>query len=280
MLAPSFKPRSRKEIPVVCANPQMYSDDLVYPCGQCAVCRNLVRKKWTARILLEARGHVDSSFVTATYADAYLPLDSEDEPVLSKDDVQKFLKRLRKAIEPRKVRYFVAGEYGTQGGRPHYHFLLFGLGPADYRTIAKAWGMGHVHMGHVTASSARYCAAYTTKKSIGSPRVNPNEPEFALMSRKPALGVYEIPKLAEVYRTDAGSIILTQGDIELKIRIDGLVLPLDRHLSQLLRDELDIPTDQQLRPFDRVMVYDEAAHAAGRARDAQLKDRLKREGKL
>ena len=45
-------------------------------------------------------------------------------------DVQKFLKRLRKAYKS-KLRYFIAGEYGEQTARPHYHMILYGWQPTD-----------------------------------------------------------------------------------------------------------------------------------------------------
>lgn len=58
--------------------------------------------------------------------------------VLSKSDVQKFFKRLRRYIEydkerllsdlpseERKFRYYVCGEYGPTTLRPHYHGIIF-----------------------------------------------------------------------------------------------------------------------------------------------------------
>lgn len=45
-------------------------------------------------------------------------------PTLSKTDVQKFLKRLRKNYG-KKVRYFICGEYGPKSFKPHYHILFF-----------------------------------------------------------------------------------------------------------------------------------------------------------
>lgn len=49
-------------------------------------------------------------------------------PYLRKDDVQKFMKRLRKNLskyDSEKIRYFVCGEYGPVHFRPHFHLLLF-----------------------------------------------------------------------------------------------------------------------------------------------------------
>ncbi|AXB22553.1 replication initiation protein [Lynx canadensis associated microvirus CLP 9413] len=46
---------------------------------------------------------------------------------LAKRDFQLFMKRLRKAFPDQKIRYFAAGEYGSETFRPHYHAILFGL---------------------------------------------------------------------------------------------------------------------------------------------------------
>lgn len=42
------------------------------------------------------------------------------------DISQKFIKRLRKAIAPEKLRYFHVSERGEKGDRPHMHFAFFG----------------------------------------------------------------------------------------------------------------------------------------------------------
>lgn len=49
-------------------------------------------------------------------------------PYLRKEDIQKFMKRLRKNLsnyDSEKIRYFVCGEYGPVHFRPHFHLLLF-----------------------------------------------------------------------------------------------------------------------------------------------------------
>ena len=65
---------------------------------------------------------------------------------LVKKDIQDFLKRLRyhekgyqswenpknnKIENP--IRYLACGEYGTKGGRPHYHMALFNWKPNDLK---------------------------------------------------------------------------------------------------------------------------------------------------
>ena len=96
-------------------------------CGQCLPCRINKRREWTFRLELEASLHEHNSFVTLTYADQFLPEDGSVNP----RHTQLWLKRLRKVLDPRKVRFFLCGEYGDQTFRPHYHACLFGVGLDD-----------------------------------------------------------------------------------------------------------------------------------------------------
>lgn len=159
----------------------------------------------------EASLHEVNAFATLTYDDAYLPpagsLDPRAFPL--------FMRRLRKAVRPRKVRYFYCGEYGEELGRPHYHALLFGWWPEDavevgsrgdhrvYRSavVRELWPFGFSEVGSVTFESAAYVARYVTKKVRGeaaadhylavdveSGEVFARVPEFAQMSRRPGIG--------------------------------------------------------------------------------------------
>lgn len=76
------------------------------------------------RMVHEAEYHHDSIFLTLTYNDEFLPKDLNVDKVT----LTLFFKRLRKALEPRKIKYFACGEYG-EDGRAHYHAIIFGLSP-------------------------------------------------------------------------------------------------------------------------------------------------------
>lgn len=135
---------------------------------------------------------------------------------LSKRHSQLFIKRLRRALSPKRIRFFLCGEYGDQLGRPHYHVLLFGESFLSDRslhrktatgntfispTLDALWGLGHCEIGAVTLQSAGYVARYSMKKITGDraaahyKRVNTStgeiyslQPEFLLMSLKPGIG--------------------------------------------------------------------------------------------
>lgn len=181
----------------------MYRHDvMLIPCGQCIGCRIRQREDWTTRIELEARGYPKEEvwFITLTYDDDHVPgmivktgeimrkvqyvwKPGEGRPesvqTLMYPDVQKFLKRLRKAYRG-KLRYFVAGEYGEQTARPHYHMILYGWRPTDLENLYKIhhngyytskwladlWGMGQIQIAQAVPETYRYVAGYVTKKCM------------------------------------------------------------------------------------------------------------------
>lgn len=172
------------------------------PCGQCIGCRIDKVSQWATRCMHEKRMHKESSFVTLTYGDEYLPPDG----TLVKRDLQLFMKRLRKARGD-GIRFYGCGEYGGRFGRPHYHVLLFnvdfddrklfsrGKRPEDTlytsESLSKLWTFGHHAVGEVTAESCRYVAGYMVDKITGDMAPDHyagREPEFSVMSRRPGIG--------------------------------------------------------------------------------------------
>ena len=99
------------------------------PCGKCDGCRLDRSKRWADRMLLEFEAPAGSLpprkalFLTLTYDDDHLPkvtcTDRQCRGNLSVRDTQLFIKRLRKFFYPRKLRYFLCGEYGGLTFRPH-----------------------------------------------------------------------------------------------------------------------------------------------------------------
>ena len=98
-----------------------YPDGLEIPCGKCILCRKQKAAEWSLRMYHELSTSQKASFVTLTYDDTKLPANQ----TLVKAHLQNFMKRLRKRIEPEKLRYYAVGEYGDKTQRPHYHMILF-----------------------------------------------------------------------------------------------------------------------------------------------------------
>ena len=185
---------------------------LALPCGRCVGCRMEKVRDWSTRIAHEASMHDENIFVTLTYSDQFIP----DNYSLNVRDYQLFMKRLRKKLNPLKLRYYACGEYGEKLQRPHYHAIIFGWRPLDsilwrktpkgnlyFRSplIESVWGHGHVEFGDVNATNGAYVAGYALKKMRDADdpekykRINPFtgefvtvEPEFALMSSNPGIG--------------------------------------------------------------------------------------------
>lgn len=215
-------------------NPKLTYEDLIYrkdvmliPCGQCIGCKIQKRQDWATRIEMEAKTWPKESvwFVTLTYDNEHIPgvnhetgevirgamyLRRKKEPELAinqtlwYEDIQNFLKRLRKAYSGR-LRYFVAGEYGERTGRPHYHMILFNyqpeklepyskVKPDEYMVdsrITKCWGLGIHNLINPTQGGYSYVAGYITKKFDDETLEhikNGLQPPFAQMSRDPGLG--------------------------------------------------------------------------------------------
>jgi hypothetical protein len=175
-------------------------------CGSCMGCRVDRSQEWAARIVHEAAMHQENCFVTLTYDSENVPRDGS----LDKSHFQKFMKRLRKHFNDRKIRYYHCGEYGEKLERPHYHACLFGVDFDDAipfstnnagietlvsDTLATIWGKGFCTVGELNYETAAYTARYIMKKITGIRaeehylRVDPTtgemfnlEPEYTTMS--------------------------------------------------------------------------------------------------
>lgn len=171
------------------------------PCGKCRVCRLERARQWAVRCIHENAEHGKSCFLTLTYDDHHLPADGSLRPA----DMQLFLKRLRKRIDPIKIRFFQCGEYGEINQRPHHHCLLFGYDFPDKipygrktkhqiygsKLLNELWGQGFASIGNLTFDSACYTARYIMKKQFGrnaEEHYNGRKPEYITMSRRPGIG--------------------------------------------------------------------------------------------
>lgn len=147
-------------------------------CGRCMACRINQTSEWTMRLQHELKYFEDSSFITLTYSEDFLPENAE----LSKRDLQLFIKRFRKFVGSKvKIKYFACGEYGDNYLRPHYHLIVLGWKPRFLRyvsndgkrkiysspEVADVWKCGHNTVGVVNHDSIQYVVGYVRKKLNG-----------------------------------------------------------------------------------------------------------------
>lgn len=187
--------------------------------------------------MLEAACNDSSVFLTLTYSDDFLPKDGS----LSRRDLQLFFKRLRKAVIPRRIRYFAVGEYGDRTLRPHYHMALYGCSLLDEAIIAKAWSQGFIYLGSLTVQSADYICGYILKgyTKRGDLRLEGRYPEFSTMSLKPGIGAFAVPALSDAMTSLGGSVhVANTGDVTKVVRWDGKLRPLGRYLRTKLRESI------------------------------------------
>lgn len=173
-----------------------------FNCGHCMNCRINYTQMWSLRLMYELSKSDSASFVTLTYNNENLPLDYG----LHKDDVQKFMKRLRKnfAVEfhefAPKLKYYFVGEYGGKTLRPHYHAIIFNLDNYDEKhreLCAKSWQLCEPWffdknrgrssaIQEVTPDDIQYVTGYVQKKldgELGEKTYGDKQPPFSLCSR-------------------------------------------------------------------------------------------------
>lgn len=228
-------------------NKEDWIKGIPFPCGQCLACRINRRRIWSTRLWLEAMSHSENMpMITLTYSDDELPYTIDYQPTLCKRDVQLFLKRVRKHLEPLKIRFYCAGEYGERTHRPHYHILLFGVGIASSSIITALWPHGLVHIGYDTSAEAtQYVAGYVTKKVVKRSNNETRTPEFSLMSRKPAIGSIALKVIVQVLEKHPEIIENVLRNPTLKI--NGNYSPLGRTLADKLRTLMD--SDNTIDPW-------------------------------
>jgi hypothetical protein len=149
-------------------------------CGRCVSCQLDKSKEWATRCVHEAQMNEENCFITLTYADEHLP----ENGTLVKEHYRLFIRRLRRRFKGKKIKYLVAGEYGSEENthRPHWHFCIFGIDMPDKKylftnkhgdpvytseILLELWQhKGHVTVAAFTYRTGAYTARYTLKKII------------------------------------------------------------------------------------------------------------------
>lgn len=144
-------------------------------CGACEQCVAEKCNNWVIRNAYESKAHEKMCFITLTY--------EENPIILVRKDMQDFLKRLRRKLDPKedKIRFFGCGEYGELNNRPHMHLIIYGWtdekpkyldinkkGNIVYQSklIQKTWGKGRTSYQKFNEHEIPYIALYDTPQEV------------------------------------------------------------------------------------------------------------------
>lgn len=233
------------------------------PCGKCDICKQNKMKDWLFRLQFDVDAAVNCFFVTLTYNDENLP------KYVSKEDVQKFFKRLRKRcvapsdIHP-SIEYFIVSEYGSLRDRPHYHAVILNVVPLDgtpQECIENAWHLGFVYLGSVTTASLRYVLKYIQKDA--ELPVDKFQSLFYLMSKG----------IGKTFLTIANgqNVGNLSGRLSTSIGIDGIEYVMPRYF------QTKIYGDRRRSVFDRAKrIYDDSRGLSDMSQE-QLEEYLRQE---
>lgn len=198
------------------------------PCGRCIGCRIDYSRTWANRMIMELQDNPKAIFLTLTYNNVHVPIAENGRMTLNVRDVQLFFKRLRFHFPDKRIRYYLAGEYGPKNMRPHYHAIVYGLDILDFddlrqighnalsqayytsQELEDIWANGFILLSPVSHKTCAYVARYTMKKHYGDREHYDRlgiKPEFSVCSRKPGIGMLHVREL------------LTSGNT--RISIDG-----------------------------------------------------------
>lgn len=177
------------------------SDDPDHPfkirCRNCIGCKMTRSAGWAIRCVHEAQMWSHNCWITLTFDDKSL-MERDNPYSLCVDEMGRFFKRLRKRCEgmseilfPERgkkyykmynpIRYYYAGEYGTENLRPHYHACIFNFdfpdkrfykrinGKTHYRSplLEDLWSFGYSTVCNMSFHTAAYTARYITEKQYG-----------------------------------------------------------------------------------------------------------------
>lgn len=259
---------------------------VIIPCGKCYGCRLDYSRRWADRMMLELETAGKGIFVTLTYDNDHVPVKFDEESgefvglQLDKRDCQLFMKNLRRDFDghdgrdPIKVRFFAAGEYGSQTYRPHMHLIIFGLGLDDFAIkipygknelgqkyytlpeLEKCWYdfsddppslKGRVLVSDVSWETCAYVARYVLKKAAGfDAEALDLTPEFTLMSRRPGIGAQYLEEHPDCL--DYENIVIETQSGSKRIQIPKYFLNKLKSKAELL------PTDLRLKEkYDNLM---------------------------
>lgn len=181
-----------------------------FPCGKCSICYDNRQRDWVFRLEVQISKARSCQHVTLTYNEDNLPFGS-DKASLMRDDLTKFLKKLRKktfvehirshyprsfnlvADLPLKMKYYAVGEYGGLTERPHYHILLFDYGREIFKQnngkmiylmhLNERWSKGNVTVTEVGKGTIKYLTTYFFAGVTDKSKLEDREHQFMVCSK-------------------------------------------------------------------------------------------------
>lgn len=182
----------------MCVNPRLLNNGVSVACRKCWQCNANYVNDWVGRCIAESMECRAAYSVTLTYGrDAEGNIDHPRAAILTYSDVQKCIKRLRRAGHD--LRYFAVGEFGSAKGRAHWHAILFWYSEPPPITLGERfhlpqWVHGYAHFEEVNAASIRYVCKYIQKDNSDTERQRQ-----VCMSKYPPLGSQYFIGLAKRY---------------------------------------------------------------------------------
>lgn len=192
---------------------------LPVPCGKCQKCLQNKANQWHFRLRQESKRQDKAKFITLTYNTTHVPLTPKGYMSLNKEDVTKWLKRLRKAHVKRygkehRIKYYLCGEYGSKTERPHYHAIMFNI---DEDLVINTWQLGNCHFGDVEGASIMYTLKYMVKPSkIPKHENDDREPEKARMSQNMGSN-YITPEIIEWHQKNINRNYVVDNEYKLPL---------------------------------------------------------------
>lgn len=156
---------------------EKFPNGLLVPCQKCLACKEEIAKEYTLRFQHERneKKYNKLAFLTLTYNPENLPINNW-HMTLRKKDIQLYLKRTREKLR-RDMKdtnqkllnycYYLSGEYGEEGNRPHYHIVLAYNNKRILNEFVRQWEekKGFVKcFERATIQSVFYTIGYVDKK--------------------------------------------------------------------------------------------------------------------
>lgn len=193
---------------------------LFTPCGKCPSCMDSKRAQLVQRFKVERLSSKYVWFITLTYSNENLkPLfykpfyflyrsfkdfinrvknkylsgcsNAYDKFLLNKQDAKDFIHSFQKWFKSNFgycCKYYLTGEYGTVGKRPHLHSVIFtkdDFDPYYLKSVVNYfWKKGNVSVFRCTDAGLNYVAKHQCKYDCGTKLQNKLAPIFSLQSIK------------------------------------------------------------------------------------------------